>query len=49
MTIQQRTLKELEKIISTDKYNLLIDGENIFLYTFKKYYYKLKVRFNLYY
>ena len=49
MTIQQRTLKELEKIISTDKNNLLIDGENIFKYTFRKYYYKLKVRFNLYY
>ena len=49
MTIQQRTLKELEKIISTDENNLLIDDENIFLYTLKKYYYKLKVRFNLYY
>ena len=49
MTAQQRTLKELERIISTDKNNFLIDGENIFLYTLKKYYYKLKIKFNLYY
>ena len=49
MTIKKMNLKDLEKIISEDKYNFLIDGENIFLYTFKKYYYKLKIKFNLYY
>ena len=33
--------KELKKIISSDKYILLKDNENIILYTMKKYYYKL--------
>jgi hypothetical protein len=47
--IKKSKLKELEKIISTDKYNLLKDNENILSYTIKKYYYKLKIKFNLYY
>tara|TARA_Y100000310_G_scaffold333826_1_gene412187 strand:- start:677 stop:823 length:147 start_codon:yes stop_codon:yes gene_type:complete len=46
---EKNKIKALEKIISTDEHNLLIDGENIILYTLKKYYYKLKVKFNLYY
>ena len=46
--IKKMNLKDLEKIISTDKHNLLIDGENIIKYTLKKYYYKLKIKFNLY-
>ena len=34
--------KQLEIFISSDKYNLLQDEENIIIYTIKKYYYKLK-------
>ena len=33
----------LEYAISTDKYNLLQDDDNIILYTFKKIYYKIKL------
>ena len=47
--IKKMNLKDLEKIISTDKHNLLIDGENILKYTFRKFYYRLKIKFNLYY
>ena len=44
--VKKMNLKDLEKIISEDKYNFLIDGENVFKYTFRKYYYKLKIKFN---
>ena len=33
----------LKYIISTDKYNLLKDNENIILYKLKKLYYKLEL------
>jgi len=39
------TNKELKKIISSDKYNLLIDDENKLFYALKKLYYKLQIIF----
>ena len=33
----------LKYVISTDKYNLLQDNENIILYSLKKLYYKLEL------
>ena len=39
------TNKELKKIISSDKYNLLIDNENKLFYALKKLYYKLQIIF----
>ena len=35
----------LKYVISTDKYNLLQDNENIILYSLKKLYYKLELYF----
>ncbi len=38
----------LKYVISTDKYNLLQDNENIILYSLKKLYYKLELYFTNY-
>ena len=38
----------LKYCISTDKYNLLQDNENIILYSLKKLYYKLELYFRGY-
>ena len=42
----KKTKNALEYAISTDKYNLLQDDDNIVLYTFKKLYYKIKLLIN---